>query len=202
MKFGAFAFDLVFGAEDMRVVLREAAHPHQPVHRAGAFIAVARAEFGQPQRQVAIGFRPLIVDLNMAGAVHRLQRVDPLFLRAFLVHLDDEHVLAIGLPVAGLLPQDTVDDLRRADFPVARATLAAAHVVFQRAVDHPAVWMPEHHARRFFLQVEQVHLAPSRRWSRLAASSSIVQMGLQVVAVAEGDAIDALQLLLLLSPRQ
>ena len=32
---GAFILDLVFGAEDMRVVLREAAHPHDAVQRAG-----------------------------------------------------------------------------------------------------------------------------------------------------------------------
>jgi hypothetical protein len=36
MKACAFALDLVLGAEDMRVVLGEAAHPHQPVHRAQA----------------------------------------------------------------------------------------------------------------------------------------------------------------------
>ena len=63
---------------------------------------MAGAEFGQPtERQVAIGFDALVMNLDMAGAVHRFQRVDALFPGAFLVHLDDEHVLAIGFPMAG-----------------------------------------------------------------------------------------------------
>ena len=34
MNAAHLVFDLVLGAEDMRVVLGEAAHPHQPVQRA------------------------------------------------------------------------------------------------------------------------------------------------------------------------
>ena len=38
--------DLVFGTENMRIVLGEVAHPHQAMQRAGRFIAVAGAELG------------------------------------------------------------------------------------------------------------------------------------------------------------
>ena len=54
-----FAGDLVFGAEDMRVILGEAAHPHDPVQRARRLVAVAAAEFGQPQRQFAVALSRL-----------------------------------------------------------------------------------------------------------------------------------------------
>jgi hypothetical protein len=95
----------------MRVVLGEAAHAHQPVQRAMRLVAVAGAELGQPQRQVAVGFEPLVEDLHVAGAVHRLERIDPLLVGMFLVDLGDEHVLAVLVPVAGGLPQLAVDDL-------------------------------------------------------------------------------------------
>jgi hypothetical protein len=38
---------LALGAEDVRVVLREAAHAHDPVQRARRLVAVAGAELGQ-----------------------------------------------------------------------------------------------------------------------------------------------------------
>ena len=46
--------DLVLGAEDVAVVLREAAHAHDAVQRAGRLVAVARAELAVAQRQVAV----------------------------------------------------------------------------------------------------------------------------------------------------
>ena len=50
--------DLVLGAEDVRVVLRERAHAHQAVQRARGLVAVAGAELGHAQRQVAIDLMP------------------------------------------------------------------------------------------------------------------------------------------------
>ena len=104
MKLGAFRLRSVFGAEDMRVVLGKPAHPHDPVQRARGLIPVARPELGHAQGQVAVGFQALVVNLHVAGAVHRLQRVDRLFARVFLVDLDDEHVLLVLVPVARGLP--------------------------------------------------------------------------------------------------
>ena len=51
----AFVRHLLFGAEDVRIVLREAAHAHQAVQRARRLVAVDVAEFGKPHRQFAIG---------------------------------------------------------------------------------------------------------------------------------------------------
>ena len=44
----ALVFELLFGAEDVRIVLGEAAHAHQAVQRARRLIAVDAAEFGDP----------------------------------------------------------------------------------------------------------------------------------------------------------
>ncbi|EKD61350.1 MAG: hypothetical protein ACD_54C00275G0001 [uncultured bacterium] len=190
---GAFLLDLIFGAEDMRVILHETTHPHQPVHGTRRFVAVARAEFRQTQGQVAVGFQALIEDLHMAGAVHRLQRVDAFFLGTFFVHLDDEHILAVGFPVAGFLPQHTVNHLRRLDFLIARRLLTAAHVIFKLAIHRPAVRVPEHHAGGFVLNVEQVHLAAQLAVVALGGLFQHGHMGFQIIAVLERQTINALQ---------
>ena len=92
----ALVRDLILRAEDVRVVLREAAHAQEPVQRARRLITMYAAELGEPVRQLAIGPQPVLVDLDMARSVHRLDRELALILRG------GEHVLAEGLPVAGV----------------------------------------------------------------------------------------------------
>src|SRR3546814_11939732 len=67
--------DLVLGAEDVRVVLGEGAHPHDAVQRARRFVAEAGAELRQPQRQVAIALQPLLEDQHVARARSEERRV-------------------------------------------------------------------------------------------------------------------------------
>ena len=105
MNSAVLGFDLFLAAEDMTVILGEAAHAHDAMQRAGRFIAITTAEFGHPQGKVAIGFETLVENLHMAGAVHWLQRVDRLFAGVILVNLDDEHVLLVFFPVARRFPQ-------------------------------------------------------------------------------------------------
>ena len=80
--------DLLFGDEDVRVVLGEGAHPHQPVQRAGRLETVHLAEFGDLERQVAIGFQPVLENLDVAGAVHRLEHEGAV---VFLARLHQKH---------------------------------------------------------------------------------------------------------------
>ena len=68
-------FDLRGGAEDVGVVLGEAAHAQQAVHGARALVAVHVAELGVAHGQVAIALRRVFVDENVTRAVHRLQAV-------------------------------------------------------------------------------------------------------------------------------
>ena len=53
-KINGFRNNLVFAAENMRVILRHLAHPHQAVQRAMRLVAVTAAKFGHAYRQVAI----------------------------------------------------------------------------------------------------------------------------------------------------
>ena len=58
--------DLLLGAEDVRVVLGEGAHPHDAVQRAGRLVAVAGAELRHAQRQLAVAAHALAEDLHVA----------------------------------------------------------------------------------------------------------------------------------------
>jgi hypothetical protein len=51
----------------MRVVLRELAHAHDAVQRAVRLVAVAAAEFGHAQRQVAVALMPCLKISTCAG---------------------------------------------------------------------------------------------------------------------------------------
>ena len=71
---------------------------------------------------------------------------------------DDEHVLAVFAPVAGLLPLARVHHLRRLDLLIARAVDRAAHIGLQLTPDDVALGVPEDRSVRLRLEVEQVHL--------------------------------------------
>jgi hypothetical protein len=134
------------------VVLGEGAHPHDAVHGARRLVAVAGAELGHAQRQLAIALLADVEDLDVAGAVHRLDGQD-----LALGALAHEHGVAELLGVARLLPQALVEDLRRLDLAIAGRVQPAAHIGLQRQVQRPALGVPEHHALALFLDVEEVH---------------------------------------------
>ena len=96
----------------------------------------------------------MLEDLHMPRAVHRLDREDTLVLG-----LRDEHVLAVPAPMARGLPQRLVEDLRRVDLLVVGPE-APAHVGDELLEQRPALGVPEHDARPFLLEMEQIHLAP------------------------------------------
>ncbi len=64
----------------------------------GCFVAVAETEFAVAQRQVAIASEIRVEDLDVARAVHRLDR------EVALLRLGREHVLLVVLPVARAFP--------------------------------------------------------------------------------------------------
>src|SRR5437016_3664154 len=94
----------------------------------------------------------------MPRAVHRLERKPALVLGLVARGLRREHVLAVPVPVARGLPQDLVENLRRVDLAIV-AGQPPAHIGNDRLEDGPALGMPEHHARTFLLEVEEVELA-------------------------------------------
>ena len=109
---------LLFGAEDMSVILGEGAYAHEAMQRSRRLVAIDRAEFRETQRQLAVGAQAMLEDLNMAWAIHGLQRIDAQILGLGLIacRAAHKHALAIPAPMTGNLPQVLVEHLRRVDF--------------------------------------------------------------------------------------
>jgi hypothetical protein len=69
-----FGGDLFLGAEEMGIVLREAAHAGHAVELTALLPAIHRAELGEAHRQIAVAVRLAVEDLDVVRAVHRLQQ--------------------------------------------------------------------------------------------------------------------------------
>ena len=149
-----FAFDLRGHAENVRVVLGEAAHAQQAVQHAGALVAIDGAELGEAHGQLAITAQFRFVNENVARAIHRLELVVGLldFDRA-------EHILAVKIGVAAGLPQIEQHDVRRVDQLVAAPQQFVAQPVFHELADQAALGMPEDQARAgLVLNAEEIEL--------------------------------------------
>ncbi len=95
---------LLFRAEHVRIVLREAANAQETMQGARRLIAVHGAKFRQPQRQITIGLETVLEDLDVARTIHRLDREDALVFGFFAGGGRLEHVFSEPAPVARGLP--------------------------------------------------------------------------------------------------
>ena len=191
MEVAHLGFHLLGRTEDVAVVLGEAAHAQDAVQRPGRLVAVAAAELAVADRQVAVAVQTLVEDLHVAGAVHGLHRVGP------LLGLGEEHVLLVVVPVAGLLPQGDVEDLRAAHLAVAAVAVDPAHVLLDHLPDRPALRVPEHQARPLFLQMEQALGLADAAVVALLGFLDALDEGLELLGIGPGGAVDALELLVL-----
>ena len=183
----AFVQDLVFGTKNVAVVLGEAAHPHDAVQGTAWLVAMALAEFAKAQGQVAVALDALLVDEDMARAIHRLERVFTLF------RFGGEHVLAVFVPVAGFFPQALVQHLGAFDFLVAVFAVHNAHGLLHLLPNRPALVVPKDQARRVLVDMEQVQLAAELAVVALLGFFDHAQMVLQVFLGGPGRAVNTLQ---------
>ncbi len=110
------------------------------------------AEVAEAQGQVAIRADLVPVDERAFRAVHRLER------EGLLLGLDQEHVVAIVVPVAGLLPELLADQDRRADLLVTTPVLGLAHGGLKGPPQLLALGVPEGRTRADIVEAEQVQL--------------------------------------------
>src|SRR6185503_17260376 len=103
-------------AEDVGVVLREAADAQHPVERAAALVAVHGAELADTHGQLAVRVDLRLEHLDVSRAVHRL---DPEVLRTLVERERSVHVLAVLLEMPGALVDLLVRDVWRVDERVA-----------------------------------------------------------------------------------
>jgi hypothetical protein len=184
---GDLVADLVGGAEDVRVVLGEAADAGQAVGHAGPLVAVQAAEVGEADRELAVAAAGLAEQHAVPGAVHRLHAELPLVDRA------REHVVLVVLVVTGGVEQLHVEDLRGDDLLVAVLAVQLAHVGLQQVVDGRAAAGEERAGRGDRIEVEQAELL-----AELAVVAGLrlleqAQVLLELLAVGERGPVDALQ---------
>ena len=95
----------------------------------------------------------------------------------------------------GLFPEAAINDLWSLDLQVAIVALYFAHVLLKYLVQGPAVRVPEHHARRFFLGMEQAKTLADFTVVTLFGFFDTQNVGCQLLLVSPGRAVDTLQLL-------
>ena len=134
-------FHLIGAAEDVGVVLGEAAHTHGAVQGAAALVTIDGAKLAEAQGQVAVAAQGRLVDHDVEGAVHGLQEV----LLALHIH-GRVHGVAVEVEVAAGLPQVGAADVRRVDEVVAALAVQLAPVVFGNGANHRALRVPDNQA--------------------------------------------------------
>ena len=175
----------------MRVVLREAAHAHQAVQRAGKLVPVHQAQFAHAHGQFAVAPHLALEGQDAARAVHGLDGV------ILAVDHGGVHIFAVMVPVAGLLPQRAVQDDGGFDLLVARLAVQIVPIVHQRVVDDHALGEEEREAGAFLHRVKQIQLAAQLAVVALFGLFQAGEVGVQLFAGFEGRAVDALEHLVL-----
>mmetsp|Transcript_242 Transcript_242/g.520 ORF Transcript_242/g.520 Transcript_242/m.520 type:complete len:650 (-) Transcript_242:126-2075(-) len=141
-------------AEDVRVVLREAAYPEEAVERARALVPVDSPQLRPPDGEVAVRARRVLENQHVEGAVHRLDLV----LRPLHLHLV-EHVVFVELVVARRLPQVDRRHVRRVEQLVPAAHVRLLPVLLHQVAHRRALGVPEDQpSARRLLDGEEVEL--------------------------------------------
>ena len=95
--------------------------------------------------------------------------------------------------MAGAFPEGHVHQLRGADLLIAMRALGLTHVLLDHLVQGPAIRVPEHHARGFFLGVKQSQFLADPAVVALLRLLNTGEILLQLLFVGPGGAVDTLQ---------
>src|SRR5262245_54688293 len=145
------------------------------------------AEFAEPQRQVPIGPHPRTVDQRRFRAVHRLEAERLVF------RIDQEHVVAVQVPVTRLPPKPLADDDWRGDLLVAAFRLDLAHRTLEDPPYPLALGVPEDGPRAHVMEAEQVELDAEPSMVSLPGLGAPPQEVVEGLLVRPDRAVDALE---------
>ena len=181
------ALHLFPGHEDVGIVLGKAPDAEQSVERAGQLMAMHQTQFAHPQGQIAVGMGLTGVDQHTAGAVHGLDGV--------ILAVDDGgvHIVLVMIPVAGLLPQLTVQDHGGGDLHIAVALVDFPPVVDQGVAQHHALGQEEGEAGAVVGEHEQSQLLAETAVVTLLGLFDALKVSLQLFLALEGNAVDSLE---------
>ena len=145
--------DLVREAEYVRVVLGEASHAEQAVHRAATLVPVHGTHLRPADRKIAVGEVAILVNGDVERAVHGLELV------RLVLHVDGlVHVLGVKVGVAGGFPEISLADVRGVEQVVAALEVDVLPEPLNHVPHDGTFGVPEHEtsAHFFLLDGEQV----------------------------------------------
>ena len=167
----------------------------QAVQHAGPLEPVHRAQFGVPQRQLAVGAELVLVDHDVERAVHRLDVI----LLPFHFH-GRIHVLPVKTEMARRLPQGPAADMRRIHEIVAVLLMLVAPEVLDGLPDERAPRMPQDQAAAHFIgQGEQIQVLAEFPVVAPLDLFEPREVRIQRLLGRERDAVDPLEHLVLLA---
>ena len=190
--------DLVFHEEGVVVVLTEELHAEEAVELARLLLAVDDVDRVVADRQVAVGARLALVDLDGVRAVHRLDREGVVRFDVAVRAGNQEHVFLVVRPVAARDPQALVVDDGRGNFLIAVRLVNAAPEFQQRVEELPAARQPVGHAGRRLVEHEEVELRPDLLVVALLCVLDEREVRLELLLRREGVGVDARELVALL----
>ena len=170
----------------MGVVLVEAAHPEQAVEGAGHLVPVDQTQLGHAEGEVPVGVGLILIHQHAAGAVHGLDG------EVHIVNDGGVHIVFIVVPVAGALPQLTVEHDGGGDLHIAVLLVDLTPVVQQGVLQGHALGQEEGEAGALVPEHEQAQLLAQLPVVPLLGLFDLGQIGVQLVLLGEGDAVDAL----------
>jgi hypothetical protein len=128
---------LVWPDVQVRIVLDELPDAGQPRQRPRALVPMQPSELAEAQREIPVRPELRAVDVGRLGAVHRFQA------ERLVLRFDNEHVVAIQVPMARLPPELLGHHDGRRHLLVATARLKLAHGALERAPDQLPFRVPE-----------------------------------------------------------
>ncbi len=186
--------DLLGQHEDVRVVLREAAHAHEPVQLSALFVAVHDAQLAHADGKILIAVRLRLVHEQPARAVHGLDGA------VLAVDLGGVHIFPVVVPVPRRLPERTIQDdgCLHLDIPLTAVDLPP--VVDEGILQDHAVGQEERKALALRQERKQLHLLAELDVVALLCLLEQAEILVHLLLLGERRAIDAGEHLLFLIP--
>ena len=197
----------------MGVILRETAHARHAAQLSALFPTVHRAEFRQPHGKVPVGVGVIRVNLDVVGAVHRLEHIalngaggqaveqfragSPLLAEFFHgVPFRDGRVLAFLVirEVSGRAVQVQLADVGRVHLGVAQLVQLFRDEVLQGTADESPLGLPEDEPLPHgFVNAEQAQFAAQFAVVAAPRLFQPFQVFVKLGAVREAGAVNALE---------
>ena len=188
-----FIRNLLLSHEDMRIILRKAAHAHQSVQSAGLLMTVYQSQLPDPKRKIPVGMRLGLVHQHPARTVHRLNR------EVFVIDSGRIHIFPIMIPMSGGLPKLPVQQHRGLNLHISFPLMQLSPVIDQEVLKNHSLGKEERESRPLIHQGEQSELFSKLPVIPLLRLLKQLQIFLQFFLLRERGSVDSGKHLILLA---